>query len=731
VDKESVGTNAVDKHKLTPEKVMELFHIAEDWNDIRQIMVNMNYYVSNQWIGWNRSDRRIVQLPIDDGQERITLNKIKPRVLTLLAKHTKNKIKFDVVPSTKNQPDIDAAKAANKFLQFLWNELGMTQKTSDIFLNMLVKKRCWMKTWFDSEAGTDITPKEGDPAYEKDMKQVHQGKICARVCDALTIFVDPAATCEEEIRWIIERKARDVEEVNAEYDAEVTDDDSVDYLNSYDITRINSDGISSNESKRKQNMVLVYELWYKPCKKYPDGLKITIANGKTLDYNEESGELPYALFGYIPIPGTLTYEAVVTDMIPVQRGINIKRSMIATHAKTVGNAVWTIPLGAAVDEEDITDISGGFIHYNAAAGGKPERVQAPDIPSFYDRDLANDANDLDDMSGSREVSQGSMPKGLDTLGGLQIMVEQENEKLVVAASNYEQGMKKVMSRILRLLKKHFPEEQQAKIVGEDNEIELFSFNASDLTGNEDIKIIEGSSLPEMKAAQEERIMLMWDKGAITKDDGTPDQAAFLRLMGMGDSTALFEQKQLDENNAKMENKTFEELAQNPQAMQIADQYVQEYHASAGVLQQNGVPVAEWAQYIPPNPEGLPDIWDSDNDEVHVYIHNTFRKTSRYRTLDPILRQLVDIHYQKHMDRLQAPLIAQQQAEQGMIQGQQQDQQAQQQGEQQKLAAQSQEADKGRQHQTQMKQMDIQSKIQSETIKGQIALQTASLRGSKQ
>lgn len=725
MDKESVGTNAKDDtKKLTPEKVMELFRIAEDWNDIRQIMANMNYYASNQWIGWNKSDRRILQLPLEDGQERITLNKIKPRVLTLLAKHTKNKIKFDVVPSTKNQSDIDAAKAANKFLQFLWNELGMTQKTSDIFLNMMVKKRVWVKTWFDSGAGTDITPKENEPGYEKDMQPVHQGEIRARVCDALTIFTDPAATCEEEIRWQIERKARDVEEVNEEYNAEVTADDSVDYLNSYDITRINSDGISSNESTRKKNMVLVYELWYKPCKKYPKGLKVTIANSKTLDYNEESGELPYALFGYIPIPGTLTYEAVVTDMIPVQRGINIKRSMIATHAKAVGNAVWTIPIGSAVDEEDITDISGGFIHYNATAGGKPERVQAPDIPSFYDRDLANDANDLDDMSGSREVSQGSMPKGLDTLGGLQIMVEQENEKLVVAASNYEQGMKKVMSRILRLLKKHFPEEQQAKIVGEDNEIELFSFNASDLTGNEDIKIIEGSSLPEMKAAQEERIMLMWDKGAITKDDGTPDQAAFLRLMGMGDSTALFEQKQLDENNAKMENKTFEELAEDSGAMQVIDQYVQEYHASAGVLQQNGIPAAEWGQYIPPNPEGLPDIWDSDNDEVHVYIHNTFRKTSRYRTLDPILRQLVDIHYQKHMDRLQAPLIAQQQAEQGMIEGQQN-------GEKENQAAQSEEAEKGRQHQTQMKQMDIESKANSENIKGQIALQTAKMKGQQQ
>src|SRR6185312_4246831 len=99
--------------------------------------------------------------------------------------------------------------------------------------------------------------------------------------------------------------------------------------------------------------------------------------------------------------------------------------------------------------------------------------------------------DLDDMSGAREVSQGRMPAGLDTLGGLELMVEQENEKLSVASQNYEQGMKKVMQRILRLLKAHYTEERQGRILGEDNEIELISFNGSDLTGYEDIVIVQG------------------------------------------------------------------------------------------------------------------------------------------------------------------------------------------------------------------------------------------------
>lgn len=710
------NANAVveqDSTRLTPDKVNELFRSAENWTDIRQIMVNVSYYVGNQWIGWNHAERRLTTLPVDSGQERITLNKIRPRVTTLLAKHTKNKIKFDVVPGSKEQSDIDTAKAADKYLNVMWQELDLSGKTRDVFLNMLIKKRCWVKTWFDAEAGLEITPVEGDLGYEEwakgDKKPIYKGVIRARVCDPLTVVSDPAATTVDEIRWIIERKARDVDEIFEEYGVKVSADANIDYLNSYDVTRINGDGIGSNATSRNKNMALVYELWYRPCKRYPKGVKITICNGQELDYNESSGELPYTLFGYIPIPGTLLYDAIVTDMTPVQRNINIKRSMIATHAKRLGNSMWLNPVGSGVDEEMMVNEHGGIMGYTPINGAKPERVEAPNIPNFYDRDLANDAVDMDDMSGAREVSQGRMPSGLDTLGGLEIMVEQENEKLTVAAQEYERGMKKVMQRILRLIKAHYTEERQGRLLGEDNEIEIISFNGSDLTGFEDINVVQGSSLPEMKAAQQERIMLMWNSGAIVKRDGTPDSVKLLRLMGMGDSTELFEQHALDENNAKMENKQFEDMAEDQQMIGAVTQYIADYQKFMQVAQQ--APPEMAAQLpTPPLPQGIPDIWDSDDDEVHIFIHNTFRKTSRYRSLPPEIRMMVDMHYQKHVDRLEAPMRAQQAAAMA------------------EQEAQDNEAEKGRQHQTEMKQMDQQSALQRDMLKADTAMATAAMRG---
>ncbi len=701
--------------KITVSTVDERWKQSENWVDIRQIMVNVNYYVGNQWIGWNASVRRIQALPLETGTVRVTRNKIRPRVTTLLAKHIKNKIKYDVIPGSKDQSDIDAAKAADKYLRVLWQELDFSTATRDIFLNMLIKKRCWVKTWFDAEAGPDITPAEGDRGYEQwaggDQKPLHMGVIRARVCDPLSIVHNTDATCEQEIRWIIERKATDVDEIFERYGIRVQPDANLEYLNAYDITQAGADGIGAYQATRLKNMALLYEMWVKPCKEYPGGVKITVAGGQQLDYTDQAGELPYQLFGYIPIPGTLLFDAIVTDMLAPQREINTLRSMIATHARRLGNAMWLNPIGSNADEEMLVNEVAGIIEYSPVGGAKPERVQAPDIPSFYGQELANNAIDLDDMSGAREVSQGRMPAGLDTLGGLEIMVEQENEKLTVASQNYEQGMKKVMQRILRLLKAHYTEERQGRLLGENNESELVSFNGSDLTGFEDINVIQGSSLPDMKAAQQERIMVMWKSGAIVKKDGTPDTAKLLRLMGLGDSTELFEERALDENNAKMEDKTFEDLAQDPQAVQIAQQYLDAYKQYMQLVGKTGLPPQQSGVPVPPLPPGFPDIWDSDDDEVHVYIHNMFRKTSRYRDMPPPMRMMVDLHYQAHMDRLEAPMRAQAAAQQA------------------EQAAKGKEAEAGRRHQSEMKQMDHTAAAGRDALKAQTALTTAAMKGS--
>jgi hypothetical protein len=640
------------------EKVKEGANLTER----RQMLVNLNYYVGNQWIIWDSTQRQVVTAPNPNNQERITHNVLRSRVMSKLAKQTKNRIKYDVRPDTTSQDRIETAKAATKYVNVWWDEQEMDLKTRDIHLNNNVKGWCALKVVFDNTKGEDVTPSPDEMPEGFDPEEpVYTGVITAQVIDALCLTVDPAATTDEEIRWIVEEKPRDIDHIYEKYNVKVSAEPNVNYMSSYDVTQTASSGLATSAQSRKTpNMAMVKELWVMPCEKYPRGLKVTTASGQLLDYDDNAGENPYVIFGDIPIPATVKYQAFLQDMLPIQRTINIVKTQMATHMKRMGNSMWAIPMGSEVDEEMLSNDEGGIFYYNGEFG-QPLRVAPNDLPSFFDRILEYMQRDLDDMSGVREISGNALPAGLDTASGLALMVEQENEKLAVTAQGYERGMKKVLKRVLQLMKAHYTEERQAKILGPDNEIELVSFRGSDLSGDEDIDIVQGSSLPEMRSAQEDRIMTLWNSGAIVNDSGQPDPNKLLKLMGMGDSKHLYEMDQLDENKSKMENRQYREMAESPQMLQQAQrvtqqkaQIEQQNQAMQQALQAEGIPpeMAPQPVQVPPPPPFMPHVRDFQNHDIHVYNHNLFRKSTDYENLPPEVQAMVDAHIAEHVQYIQ-------------------------------------------------------------------------------
>ena len=81
----------------------------------------------------------MMMAPLENGEQRITVNQIRPRMMVKLAKQIKNRVKFDVVPDSNDETRIEIAKATSKFLKYWWEQTGMHRKTRDIFLNNGVK----------------------------------------------------------------------------------------------------------------------------------------------------------------------------------------------------------------------------------------------------------------------------------------------------------------------------------------------------------------------------------------------------------------------------------------------------------------------------------------------------------------------------------------------------------------------------------------------------------------
>jgi hypothetical protein len=433
-----------DQAKTTDEWVsivQERIKQAEDWENHRQILRQLNYYLGNQWIVWDSSSKKMTIAPSAPNEERVTHNIIKPKVMVKVAKQIKNRIKYDVIPDTNDQTRIEIARAAKRFIDHWWQEQEMDRKARDIHFQDAIKGWCALKVYFDPELGDDITPEPTEEEMQEGEypQALFTGEVVARVIDPLTLKIDPAATTDDEIRWMIERKPRDIDYIKEKYGKDVPADANVDYMQT-ELTP--STGYSNLQSNKKNyRMAMVDEMWVKPCRKYPNGLKVTIANNTVLDVEENAGDIPYVLFVDIPIPSSVKGDAFIKDMLPIQRHINIMKTAMATHAKRMGNSMWLIPTGAKVDEDDLINESGAILYYTPN-GPAPARVSPPDLPAIYDRLIEFYMRDIDDMSGAREITAGRLPAGLDTSSGLQLMVEQENEKLAVSAENYERGMKR-------------------------------------------------------------------------------------------------------------------------------------------------------------------------------------------------------------------------------------------------------------------------------------------------
>jgi hypothetical protein len=702
---------------------------GENWYVIRQVQINRAFYNSQQWIGYDDVNRRVFVPVLRPGEKRLTFNKIKPAILTLLSKLTKNRVKLEVKPDTNDVDRIEVAKAGIKYLSYQWAEDQMDTKSRRLKMHMLIDGFPTLKVYVDKSKGKDLRIDESEAEKTQEIAQAagikelpqKAGKICTQVCDQFVMLTDPNAESHEEIQWAMERRPEDVNEIKDYWGKEVAPDDNIMMRQNFKMGLTSPNGVGLDIKKYK-NHAIVNDFWELPCTKYPKGRRIVTAGDKELLVSEDPGEFPYIFFPAVPVPGTAIATGVVTDMTTPQRSYNIKKTAEARILEEMGNPMWINPNGGT-DDDELTNEIGGIIH--SAGETLPQRVQGVEPGNSWQAAMDRDEADMEDISGAHEISQGATPKGNNTLGGLQLQVEQDETKIALLVQSYEEGMKKWGEKVLRLVQKHFPEEQQLSIVGENGEIEAFTFSGADLTGGEVVDVIPGSSMPTLKAVQDEKIMAMWGAGMFNDPNtGQPDSRKVMRMLGESVATEYFDDTEQDENKALMEQRMWQKYFNDQataKALMVYSQQMQDYQmaqqeaqALAVQVQQAGGQPPPFNLPVPQPPVKLPIVRDFYDHAVHIMAHNRFRKSDDYDELPPEFQAIIDQHVKEHEQYLAEPQIqAQQQAEAMAAQ---------------QAQTQAQEADKQRQNEQATKMQDHYNRMEETALKGDIALQTAAAKG---
>src|SRR5690606_25848127 len=282
------------------------------------------------------------------------------------------------------------------------------------------------------------------------------------------------------------------------------------------------------------------------------------------------------------------------------RNYNKSRSQAVEIRNLAAKPKWLVPKGSI--DRPITTAPAEQIEYIPIAGYRPEPILGREVPTTYWRDLEQSRNEIYEVSGQHEVSRSIVPSRVRSGIAIAYLQEQDDTRLVHTAQAYEEAIEELETYKLHLARQFYIEPRVARIIGENNVIEVIEFTRDDIPENADVMVIAGSSLPQSRVARQEFILELWRQRIIQ------DPRTILKLLEFGDVEGVYEDVNLDSGQAQRENE----------------------------LLKMGI----WHQ-----PE------DFENHEIHILEHNRFRKTEAYDQLPDEIKSLFAQHVAMHQQMM--------------------------------------------------------------------------------
>lgn len=601
----------------------------------RQWYINMAFYIGKQNVAVipissassAATGVRLYIPPAPYYRARPVINRIRPIIRAELAKLTAQKPTATIVPATSEDRDLSAAQAGEQ----IWDSVYREKKLKSIFKQtMLWTLTCgtgFMKTYWDPSKA-DKSGNQGDFAYEN-VSPFH-------------LFVpDMMATDIEDQAYVIHIQAKSLDWVKLNYPgvkAQPNVMEANDILNDSFLNLVGA-------ADFRKNAVLCYEVWVKPNQVdfMPNGGMYTIIGDNIVQFVERNPYLhqqfPFAKFEHVPT-GRFYADSIILDLIPIQREYNRTRGQMIEAKNRMAHPQLLAAEGS-VDASKINTEPGQVIKYKLGFP-PPQPLPLQNLPSYVVQEAERLLLDFEDISGQHQVSKGQVPPGVTAATAISFLQEQDESMLSTTFSSIEEGFEKIGYQTLCYVKQYWDAPRIVKVVGRDGQFNVLSFMGSDLRENTDIRVEAGSALPTSKSAKQALLMDLMSQGFIPPEKG-------LELMEVGGVQRLYEEIQIDSAQATRENMKMSTVTE-----QNMEEYLQTFMGQDPMTGQpqlvdpnTGQPmVDEMGQPLPP-PLIVP-VNTYDNHQIHIQVHNNYRKGQEYENLPQRIKDLFEEHVNQHM-----------------------------------------------------------------------------------
>lgn len=635
------------------------------------------------------------------GRRRDTFNRLRQMTDGRVSLLTAQRPPYEVIPLSREQNSIDAARQASKLIASKWDEKGWNVGGAirDMVLNGEIDGVSYLHVFFDPDCG-DVShipfTAEGQPVSSREQfealsqqdpegktlwqyRPMKLGEVSWRVVRPGAISVDPSAQKWIDCRWIIEsrvfprsvveqqigRKIDDILKESSERGAS----SGSSAMQRADIAapiNLEDDGTATGRVVPGRDEFLVHEAYIKPGSEWPKGAHIRwldrAPNVPILieDYMEYS--LPYRPFNPKPDGGHFVRcRGTVDELRPIQTRFNRILSLLHEWLERVARPPMIVPIGSVRNQEIYNDK--GIIEVHPI--GDPHFMPTPSEPvAMLTQHLQWCVQQMAEIANQSDAVRGFSPgQGVESAIGIQTLAQNSETQLSGTASQVATAIEWGLSRSLKLVSKNYVMPRLVSSAGVDDTSELRAFVGSQIKGAEDVRIT-ASILPKSRALQFQTLMQL---APLVGQDIRPHVARFVE--GSYDEFITGELAQ--RNRQKRENSSIAALAQFPQKDQVYQDFLglqSKYMEAVQVAVSQGRDPMQMLGAAGINPPQIlnmlrdagvqiPMVEDYDDHAQHLRTLDDWRLSDGFDAVHPMVKQAAREHAEQHKKMLTQTLTS--------------------------------------------------------------------------
>ncbi len=526
-------------------------------------ITNINFYIGNQY--YNVDEFGVVRDFAKQyyWQEREVFNHIAPLIDVRLSRLSRVRPTMTVVPFSDSESDVYKADMSRKILDVVSRRLNLSNIIAEATVWSEMCGTSFYKVIWDSDLGDVIGA--GDA--------IHAGDVSISVVSPFEIFPDSTTYQKlEDCKSIIHARAYHRDYVKDKWGVDAKGED-IDVYSLDTITSIGGLGYSASSlnaaATKKSDQVLVLEKYSLPTKDYPDG-RLQIVAGKTLVYdgilplkNNIDGKrgYPFVRQCALCVPNSFFGLSIIDRCVPLQRAYNAVKNRKHEYMNRMAMGVLTVEDGS-IDTDNLEEegMSPGKVLIYRQGSTPPRMLGVENAPFDFTREEQLLEDEMKDISGISDLlSNISTFRNVSGVA-LQLLIEQDETRLIVTADEIRNATKEISKQILSLYKHYCVVKQSSKVLSKSGDLEMFYWNGSDIS-YEDIIFETENEINQTLAQKRSYILELLSSGLLSERDGTLAPGMKSKILdslgyGMWDTTQDIDNlhdSRADSENLNMQN----------------------------------------------------------------------------------------------------------------------------------------------------------------------------------